>query len=82
MNTRRNKYSKEEKSVVNSNNGKKQESTRKRERSREKEILSKKDKFPKDDELNDKNKNLYKISIVSASKVLLENFVDKEIDKM
>jgi len=81
MNTRRNKYAKEE--VTKSNNVK--DDPKKRERSREQEI-SKKTKVAA--KIEDVKKNqpelteVYKISIVSAFKVLLENFVDKEIDQM
>jgi hypothetical protein len=64
-----------------------QEDTRKRERSRDKEIGKKSDVVLKRDDMKKEeealaNNNLFKISIVSAFKVLMENFVEKELDKM
>ena len=81
MNTRRNKYSKQE--VTKSNNVK--DEPKKRERSREQEIPKKTKAAVKIEDVKKDQADLtevYKISIVSAFKVLLENFVEKEIDQM
>jgi len=65
---------------------------RKRERSRDKETGRKSGVVLKQEEVKSKegldlskpnnNDTVYKISIVSKSKVLLENFVEKELNKM
>jgi hypothetical protein len=82
MNTRNQNFKLQ---VPNSKTSK--DNTRKRERSREKEI-SKKEKdekrievIKKDDDLKNVN-DFYKILIASHFKVLLENFVEKEIDQV
>lgn len=65
--------------------------SRKRERSRNKETGKKSEVVSKQEDVKSEeglylskasNNNVYKISIVSKSKVLLENFVVKELNKM
>ena len=72
----------------NKNSG---DESRKRERSRNKEtgkksvVVSKQEDVKSEEGLylsKASNNNVYKISIVSKSKVLLENFVVKELNKM
>lgn len=88
MNTRRNKNVKEKAAEVDTSKLHNEHKIKKRERSRGKEMLQKKDdstetrndNIHRDDSLSENN--IYKISIISTSKVLLENFIDQEIDQM